>query len=823
MTIVFSRLKDLLALDRENFIEAMKQTGSGYGMETAVTLSRLEEDKLYTLTEASRVVFGRLGESRKVYDSLKSKLETSGFLELAEKEVGDSRVRRWKGRIFREFLLESSPRGMARAILGPALFREIQKLDGKYRGNIPKDWLHRLTKTTRPVDLRDALLVLRGEGKHLKSELAEQIRTYAGPELVKAFGRAIGDRVILRKLSKVQEQRLKNRLKWFLRFLIGLGSRKLVRWGLAPAVSVMMFLSLFALFWKETLPPFSGFKNRLAVITCQGESGGDRLVHALNYAFERSGVIHPLSWPQVKRHLLPESECTPDLKRLPDLSETLGVQYILLGEIRETEGGFAFSGYLWQQDRGKRALSGKAFSIYKLAENIGRKCLSIMEFEELAETLVSSRVYSLSSFANHLYAHGDNYLEDGQILGAKAFFETAVRSYDSSFTMAIARLSDTLGHTGELEKARLLVEQALEQEYSLRYPEETLQLYQCLARIYLREYNFEKLETILRQAIPIAEEIGNNEALLKLLKIEARAAETLNKPDLASKLLDRYFDQALALQDPVWQVEAWIEEARQEAKNSHQKGVLLLEQALEFSIDHQLIKQQLDVVFALSRQINESGFLQEKELLLPKLQAVNLQARKHGSSIDQCEGKYWLGRTLAGLGQSAEAEDLLFDVANKAEQLGALSLEVRARQFLALFRLGQGRATGAELALESLLPRLSTLPPLYEYRIRDCSWRIESERKRYEKALEHLKAMRRLTQVLRDEKEEARVLNNLGWVAYLSKEYRNAEQFFLSAKDLKVRISDPSLENTYKNLVLLYEALGDQEKLESIRALLKNE
>jgi len=239
MNMPFSRLEDLLSLDRETLKEALRHHGSGLSMKTAVTLLRLDPDCLYTLSEASCAVFGDLSESAQVRHSLTTAVSTNwSGSELGQGEGDEPAAgphgRKWRGRTFQEHFLHTSAKGVARTILCPALLKEVIDLKGSYRGFISPKWINRLTNVVSPVELRDAVLALRGELEPgVKCPLAERIAHFAGPKLVEELGRAIGEPKTIAKLEKAKHNSLPRRWERVRGVFQSWWAHKPFRWSLS--------------------------------------------------------------------------------------------------------------------------------------------------------------------------------------------------------------------------------------------------------------------------------------------------------------------------------------------------------------------------------------------------------------------------------------------------------------------------------------------------------------------------------------------------------------------------------------------------------------
>ena len=801
---------------------------------TGMLLYMLEDDRCYTIRQAVETLYDKKQEPRffkKLYNRLNHFASNCSLTKSPDARVGKTGVCAWWGRTLKE---QMGPKSYYRAQLNSELLNELRARaheekeesrscdlahelaevralarDLEYDAHAAFEWAHSLEReiatadatSNRPDPRQEPLPSIDLEKAKtatpdpLENDHCKKRRPPPNPE---------GSR------SKPSRSKSGN-----FSFLGGPWriSSKMTR------VALLLLLSSVVIAYLKLKPlEQNAHALPIAVFPCLEDEMATALTDMVIQGLEYSETFAPVESARVARYRL--SGCqTPNPDLLSDVAKALNVRFVLIGSTETSSSGYLYRGALFRNDGKRRAIQARGDHYRTLSDAVVRQCLAQVGSDEDPPSAVD--LYSANSSASLMYSEGKIFFQKGNIAVARALFERAGSEYDPSFYMARNFWARCLEISGDLPKAREILE-AIQAESPARITPPTLiQTYRFLASVYYENHETGKLSDLLIDASMLPLTLEDE---LYFLRVEAELRLIEGEPEQARILSEQARDLASTIDNQGARISTLMTASWVASRGGDlATGLGLLEEALSLAREHKLVSREIDLLGEKARLLIQVGDGPSIEAFVDVLTDAREMARALGNNWDGVKLDYWLGRLYGSLVREADEKDFLTLVAKDAESLGILEYEVKAKLLLIQIHIKNQSSAEAKRAIMTLQTRLPHFAPHFKLMILEEVATFYFRQEDYSETLWALDQKIELTAQLEQFQDLGRSLQNKGFVLETMDRLTEAETFYLESLELKSKHHDPTLDTTLKSLIRTYTKLGKMDMVNRYQTLLNKD
>ncbi len=574
---------------------------------------------------------------------------------------------------------------------------------------------------------------------------------------------------------------------------------------LLAVAAVFSFTIMAGIFAWQQRNPFTlrvdGY-NRIAVLPYSGSPMGRLVAEMVNKSLESTEVLDTVRFSEsqkVARDLAVQAG--EDMTTMRKAVEALGVQFVLTGNVEETEtGSLTWTGTLLQRNGASRRLTARGQNTTMLSGAIAALCLRLLGSSE--SPIPPSELFSTDHNANFLYSYGNEFFNEGNYNAAFPIYQKAL-AFDPHFSHARAKLAFCHFLRGSLSESEEILIDLLDSVEVLSDHDLLASVYNYLARACHAKGETDRAESFLREAFfQIPYENNKNraplytvEALIKTGKGDYAGAE--RSAQLAKEILEHSGDRLAMLHNYLMLITIY-ENTRDFdlARQNLEEGLALAREHEIQSFEARLLKKDARLAF-------EGGALADlnDEVLAKLYQALEIQDRI-GDDRFKLDTEYHIARYFFLTSQFPKAEEQGLELLRAVRASGDDELEGKILVLLLdVFHALRDYESMEHYMAEMLKGKHgeSRSRQIYVY---GRMWYIKAQMGAFEEAREALRSFEALSEG--NDNFLAMVINNHGEIDYLEGRYARARENFLKSLDLKRTIDNTrSITWTLRNLVML--------------------
>ena len=572
----------------------------------------------------------------------------------------------------------------------------------------------------------------------------------------------------------------------------------------AMFLSAALFAGIYA--WQQRTPfslDSSGF-NRIAVLPYEGSATGLLVAEMVSKSLNATGDLETADFRTSKD--VSESLSIvgdQDVTLLRKAANTLGVQFILAGSIKESENGnLLWTGTLFQKDGTQRKLTATGQNFLVLSDAISTICLKFLGSAEIP--LPTSTFYSTDLNANFLYGYGNEFLNEGNLNAAFPMFRKAVE-FDPDFHWARAKMAYCHFFRGNIDQSQEQFEQLKDLPAVVDQPQMLAFCYRYLAYIAWQRRDVPKFNQLIHEGKRVCEENDLKNDLASMLDIEATVRINRKEFDNATTVLDEAMAIYRERDDHIGQLQTLTTRVRLEMGNhNYELARKLLAEGLQLAQEYN-IEHREAIILTMDARLDMVGSQPSitPETLNKLRRALNIQSRI-GDVQNSLTTDYYIAYYYYQRNEMNRAEPLFKDLYRKARRTGNRYREHLAKKKLALLALMTGRNEEAELHYLELLdernnPDVSTREAAYS-----ALWQIYARRNEFEKATFYLQEDLDLAFEKKDRLSASYAYNNFGELYERRKKFDLAFDYYQKSLKLKYELENHTgITWTLRNLVCL--------------------